>query len=82
MKRIRYGQIEKARGAKKWGLILGTLGRQGNPAILDNLKSQLTENGKEFVVYLMSEIFPQRLGMMTDVGAWVQVACPRFVILS
>lgn len=35
MVRIRSDAIEKARKAKKFGLILGTLGRQGNPKILE-----------------------------------------------
>ena len=80
MKGIRLQEIEKAQVAQKWGLILGTLGRQGNPAILSNIKQLLTDAGKTYVVLLMSEIFPQRLGLMTDVGAWVQVACPRLSI--
>jgi 2-(3-amino-3-carboxypropyl)histidine synthase len=80
MKRIRFEEIEKAKKAGKWGLILGTLGRQGNPAILSNIQKQIMSAGKSFVVLLMSEIFPERLGLMKDVGAWVQVACPRLSI--
>ena len=80
MKRIRFEEIERARKAKRWGLILGTLGRQGNPKILDNLKKFITASKREFVVFLMSEIFPERLALMKDVGAWVQVACPRLSI--
>ena len=80
MRSIRRREIEKAVQADKWGLILGTLGRQGNPAILSNIKQQLTDAGKTFVVLLMSEIFPERLGLMSEVGAWVQVACPRLSI--
>lgn len=30
MKAIRSSQIEEAKKAKKWGVVLGTLGRQGN----------------------------------------------------
>ncbi|KAL5254168.1 hypothetical protein ACHWQZ_G013817 [Mnemiopsis leidyi] len=80
MKRIRFEEIEKAKKAEKWGLILGTLGRQGNPAILSNIQKQITAAGKSYVVLLMSEIFPERLGLMVEVGAWVQVACPRLSI--
>lgn len=29
---------------------------------------------------LLSEIFPGKLAMMTDVECWVQVACPRLSI--
>jgi len=80
MKRIRKSEIEKAREGEKWGLILGTLGRQGNPAILNKLKTMLDTAGKSYVTLLMSEIFPERLALMSDVKAWVQVACPRLSI--
>ena len=30
------------------------------------------------VTILLSEIFPQKLALMEDVGAWVQIACPRY----
>ncbi|KAE8716926.1 Fructose-1,6-bisphosphatase, cytosolic [Hibiscus syriacus] len=30
--------IEKAKGAKSWGIVLGTLGRQGNPRVLERLE--------------------------------------------
>lgn len=38
MKKIRKEIIDKASTAKKWGLILGTLGRQGNTKVMENLK--------------------------------------------
>ena len=37
---LRYNQIKKAKRSNKhqmWGIILGTLGRQGNTEILDRL---------------------------------------------
>ena len=34
MKKIRFGQIENFRNANYFGIIFGTLGRQGNPIIL------------------------------------------------
>ena len=37
MKKIRRKEIDKAMEASKWGIILGTLGRQGSPKVLDNL---------------------------------------------
>ncbi|KAF5835432.1 putative diphthamide synthesis protein-domain-containing protein [Dunaliella salina] len=33
MRAARQAAVEAARGAQRWGLVLGTLGRQGNPAI-------------------------------------------------
>lgn len=32
--------------------------------------------GKEVVTILLSEISPQKLALMEDVGAWIQIACP------
>ena len=55
MKAIRSSQIEEAKKAKKWGVVLGTLGRQGNEAILERLKTILKAREKEFVVVLLSE---------------------------
>ena len=66
---------------KSWGVILGTLGRQGNPKVLDFLTKKLRDNGKTVFTILLSEIFPQKLKMMSSsVEAWVQIACPRLSI--
>ena len=77
MKKNRKNAIEKAVESQTWGLILGTLGRQGNPNILHHLKSKCEAKGKKIVTILLSEIFPQKLALMSEVGAWVQIACPR-----
>jgi len=78
-------QIEKLllrllKKSEKWGIILGTLGKQGNPNILYHLKEKCEKQGKEVITVLLSEIFPQKLALMNDVGAWVQIACPRLSI--
>jgi len=80
MKKNRKNAIEKAVEAPTWGLILGTLGRQGNPNILHHLKTKCEAKGKKIVTVLLSEIFPQKLALMAEVGAWVQIACPRLSI--
>uniref|UniRef100_A0A1I7ZGE5 2-(3-amino-3-carboxypropyl)histidine synthase subunit 1 n=1 Tax=Steinernema glaseri TaxID=37863 RepID=A0A1I7ZGE5_9BILA len=72
--------VEIAKEAKTFGLIQGTLGRQGNSRIVEELESKLTAAGKSFVRVLMSEIFPYKLEMFADVDCWVQVACPRLSI--
>ena len=53
--------IELARGAKSFGVILGTLGRQGNPHILEHLTSVLRAKGKQYFVLLLSEVFPAKV---------------------
>ncbi|KAM4628206.1 2-(3-amino-3-carboxypropyl)histidine synthase subunit 1 [Polymixia lowei] len=80
MRAIRLQAIDKARSAQRWGLILGTLGRQGSPKVLEHLESKLELSGKSFTRVLLSEIFPSKLALMPDVDAWVQIACPRLSI--
>ncbi|KAK3863465.1 hypothetical protein Pcinc_030772 [Petrolisthes cinctipes] len=80
MKKVRSEAIEKATQAHNWGIILGTLGRQGNTNVMQNLEKQLSSAGKNYIVVLLSEIFPAKLAAMSDVDAWVQIACPRLSI--
>ncbi|XP_069471462.1 2-(3-amino-3-carboxypropyl)histidine synthase subunit 1 isoform X2 [Ambystoma mexicanum] len=80
MRGARKDAIAAATTAKTWGLILGTLGRQGSPQILEHLESRIQALGLHFVRILLSEIFPQKLQLLPEVEAWVQVACPRLSI--
>ncbi|KAF2668168.1 hypothetical protein BT63DRAFT_388200 [Microthyrium microscopicum] len=77
---LRRQAVLKAQKATKWGLILGTLGRQGNPNTLRRIEQLCKAKNIEVFHIAMSEIFPGKLAMMSDVGAWVQVACPRLSI--
>jgi len=80
MKNVRKQSIDRAKEAKKVGLILGTLGRQGNLGVLNRLETTLKNSGKEYIIVLLSEIFPWKLDLFTDVDAWIQIACPRLSI--
>mmetsp|Transcript_11747 Transcript_11747/g.21208 ORF Transcript_11747/g.21208 Transcript_11747/m.21208 type:complete len:475 (-) Transcript_11747:115-1539(-) len=80
MRAVRRRAVEAAKGAKVFGVVMGTLGRQGNPRIVEQLCAELEAQGREHVVVLLSEISPQKLAMMRGVDAWVQVACPRLSI--
>lgn len=81
MKDIRYSNIEKARSAKTFGIVLGTLGRQGNPAILSHVRQILRANRKTYFVMLLSEIIPTKLQLISkNVDAWIQIACPRLSV--
>ncbi|RKP34262.1 putative diphthamide synthesis protein-domain-containing protein, partial [Dimargaris cristalligena] len=80
MHSLRKSAIQSARRAKKIGLIMGTLGRQGSPVVLKELGDKLRARGIDFVTVLLSEIFPDKLAQFKDVDAWVQVACPRLSI--
>lgn len=77
---IRSEAITAAKSGKKFGLILGALGRQGNLATVENLEKKLTSAGKIVVKIILSEIFPQKLAMFDDIDVFVQVACPRLSI--
>ncbi|GFR40267.1 hypothetical protein Agub_g436, partial [Astrephomene gubernaculifera] len=80
MRAVRRRAIEAARGAQRWGVVLGTLGRQGNPAILATLERHLVEKGLPYTLILMSEVSPPRLAMFPELDAFVQIACPRLSI--
>ncbi|KAJ8505161.1 hypothetical protein OPV22_006047 [Ensete ventricosum] len=81
MKMARKDAILAAREAKRWGVILGTLGRQGNTRVLDRVVEHMEEKALEWTVVLMSEISPARIALFGDsVDAWVQIACPRLSI--
>ena len=77
---MRSQAIATAKRAQKWGLILGALGRQGNPHTLTMIENHLNKLGIPYVNLLLSEIFPGKLAMFEDVDCWVQIACPRLSI--
>lgn len=81
MKASRKGAVLKAKEARNWGIVLGTLGRQGNPKILERLEEKMKSKGFDYTVVLMSEISPYRVALFEDsVDAWIQIACPRLSI--
>ncbi|OVA01632.1 Diphthamide synthesis [Macleaya cordata] len=78
---MRKNAILKAREARSWGIVLGTLGRQGNPKILERLLGRMRERGFVWTVILMSEISPARVALFGEsIDAWIQIACPRLSI--
>lgn len=44
------------------------------------IESHLQTNNIPFINLLLSEIFPAKLALMTDIECWVQIACPRLSI--
>lgn len=80
MQAQRLTAIEQAKRARKWGVIMGTLGRQGNPFVVQRLQARLEAAGLDYFTLLLSEISPARLRKFEDVDAWIQVACPRLSI--
>ncbi|KAJ5150114.1 hypothetical protein N7448_001692 [Penicillium atrosanguineum] len=80
MHTLRRDAIASAKTARKWGIILGSLGRQGNPNTMAMIERHLEERGIPIINLLLSEIFPGKLASMADVECWVQIACPRLSI--
>lgn len=62
MRSIRRSAIDQAMKATHWGLVLGTLGRQGNEAILERLKDILKKKGIQYDVVLISELSDATVG--------------------
>lgn len=80
MRKNRKQAIDNAKNAKRFGLILGTLGRQGSTQVMKHLQERIKYHQKEAVIILLSEIFPTKLELFKDIDAFVQVACPRLSI--
>jgi len=69
----RQAAIEQSRSARVFGIIQGTLGRQGNPLIVERMASLIERAGGTYIIVLLSEISPQKLALFKDVDAWIQV---------
>lgn len=82
MRAMRHEAITEAARAKRYVVVLGTLGRQGSVKILERLLKAVRDGGKKAVVVLLSEITPAKIRRMEQSGidAWVQIACPRLSI--
>lgn len=80
MEKNRKQSVLQAKEAQRYGVIMGTLGRQGSPKVVEHLKKRLDELGKNAVVILLSEIFPKKLDLFSGIDAFVQIACPRLSI--
>lgn len=64
-----------------WGLILGTLGRQGSTKVLEHLQEMLKPSRIPVVPILLSELSPQKLKLFgPSLDVFVQTSCPRLSI--
>ncbi|KAF8351104.1 putative diphthamide synthesis protein-domain-containing protein [Amanita rubescens] len=66
-----------------WGVILGTLGRQGNLKQLQAITKyfQSTRSSVPYIQILLSEISPAKLSLFNSyVSVFVQTSCPRLSI--
>ncbi|KAF5369865.1 hypothetical protein D9758_001273 [Tetrapyrgos nigripes] len=69
-----------------WGVVLGTLGRQGSFKQLQAITNQLSESRTEvpYMPILLSELSPAKLGLFNgsslNIATFVQTSCPRLSI--
>ncbi|KAI8839275.1 diphthamide biosynthesis protein 1-like protein [Chytridium lagenaria] len=81
MRRLRSEAITFGSTATRFGLIIGTLGRQGSPKVYDFLRTQLADSNRTSLTVLLSEITSPKLDMFGEaVDVWVQMSCPRLSI--
>nr|NVI71038.1 putative diphthamide biosynthesis protein 1 [Cucujiformia] len=80
MNSIRKESVDESVAAGRFGVIMGTLGRQGNPKVVEHIRQRLKEKDKKVVVLLLSEVFPKKLELFPQLDVFVQVACPRLSI--
>lgn len=73
MLKTRHEAIQRAVKTDKYALVLSTLGRQGSLNVLKTLQNRIEALGKENVVILLSEIFPDKIKLFKDVEAFIQV---------
>ncbi|PFH50534.1 hypothetical protein AMATHDRAFT_3819 [Amanita thiersii Skay4041] len=65
-----------------WGLILGTLGHQGNFNQLQAIAQQLDcfQQPIPYIQILLSELSPAKLSLFNHISTFVQTSCPRLSI--
>nr|MBE5724736.1 putative diphthamide biosynthesis protein 1 [Cucujiformia] len=80
MNKLRKRSVDISSSVKNFGVIMGTLGRQGNSKVVEYIRKKLILKEKNAVVILLSEIFPNKLNLFNSINAFVQIACPRLSI--
>ena len=83
MLRMRRDAIEQARlpAMRTFGLLVGTLGRQGNLDVVHWIRSRLEQAGKRVMTILVSEISVQKLRLFDgSCDVFIQTSCPRLSI--
>lgn len=82
--------IAQSRRSLTFGIVLGTLGRQGNRQIFNRMRRLLQQwddrekhysgKNRQAVLFLMAELNPQKIGAIQGIDSWVQISCPRLSI--
>ncbi|KAM0679287.1 Diphthamide biosynthesis protein 1 [Binucleata daphniae] len=77
---IRLASKKKAFSGKSFGLILGTLGRQGSYKIFVSLQNYLEKRNYKVYKIMLKEINEATLDSYPFIDAFVQVSCPRLSV--
>ncbi|MBS7629448.1 2-(3-amino-3-carboxypropyl)histidine synthase, partial [Candidatus Bathyarchaeota archaeon] len=76
----RYAMIERAKGAKTFGIILGSKIGQYNHDTADMLRRTIVTRGRDAVTIVADEVSPSSLENFEGVDVFVNAACPRLSI--
>ncbi|MEM2106419.1 MAG: diphthamide biosynthesis enzyme Dph2 [Candidatus Bathyarchaeia archaeon] len=76
----RYAMIERAKGAKSFGIILGSKIGQYNHGTADMLRRVIVARGRGAVTIVADEVTPSSLENFEGVDVFVNTACPRLSI--
>ncbi|KAG5717221.1 Diphthamide biosynthesis protein 1, partial [Termitomyces sp. T112] len=74
---------DSGHAAPLWGVILGTLGRQGNLKQLQAITNQLqaSKSPIPYIQILLSELSPAKLALFNPhISTFIQTSCPRLSI--
>lgn len=76
----RESEIGRAWAGRTFGVILGSLGPQGNRTIMDNVVRRLEGRGYQVYKIVVDEINEEILDRFPFIDAFVQISCPRLSI--
>jgi 2-(3-amino-3-carboxypropyl)histidine synthase len=75
-----WANINKAKNAQNFGILIGLKSGQTNVQAAVNVKEELEKNGKKAVLLALSEITPTSLLQFPTLDAYVNTACPRIAL--
>jgi len=73
-------KIDRAKRARRFGVIIGLKGLQTKPDSAFNIVKRLKKLGKETFIIAISEITPEKLLYYPDIECFIQTICPRISI--
>lgn len=78
----RYFQLESAKDAKIFGIVIGTLGNPSDLNVLKYIKDIIKRNNRKSYTIAVGKPNPQKLGNFLEVDCFVLLACPECSFLE